>query len=49
MAFVALILPKNWLPKPSPFEAPLTKPAISTISIVLGTTRCGFTNSAKFI
>lgn len=26
-----LILLKKWLPKPYPFEAPLTKPAISTI------------------
>ena len=34
---------KNWLPKPSPLEAPLTKPAISTNSIEVGTIFCGFT------
>ena len=39
---------KNWLPKPSPFDAPLTKPAISTISIVVGTMRSGLTNASSF-
>ncbi len=34
---------RNWLPRPSPFEAPATKPAISTNSIVVGITRCGLT------
>src|SRR5690606_7763462 len=29
------------------FEAPFTRPAISTISILFGTIRCGFTNSAN--
>ena len=28
------MLPKNWLPKPSPLEAPLTSPAISVNSKV---------------
>ena len=31
-----LILPKNWLPKPSPLDAPLTKPAISVNSHTAG-------------
>ncbi|MNS99485.1 hypothetical protein D3C72_1338880 [compost metagenome] len=46
---VVRIFPKNWLPKPSPFEAPFTRPAMSTISIVFGTTRCGLTNSANLL
>ena len=37
---------KNWLPKPSPFEAPFTKPAISTNSIEVGTILAGFTIAA---
>ena len=41
------ILPKNLLPKPSPLEAPLTKPAMSTISQVAGTIRPGCTNAAS--
>src|SRR5205823_600600 len=36
-------------PKPSPLLAPLTRPAMSTISITLGTIRCGFTNSASLV
>src|SRR6218665_1028224 len=39
---------KNWFPNPSPFDAPFTKPAISTISIVVGTTRSGFTIDSNF-
>ncbi len=38
---------KNLLPKPSPLEAPATKPAISTNSILVGITRSGLTMSAK--
>ena len=49
IALVALILPKNWFPKPSPLEAPLTKPAISTISIVFGCTLLGLTNSESLV
>ena len=49
MASVSRILPKNLLPKPSPFEAPFTKPAISTISQVAGTMRPGCTNSANLV
>ena len=36
MASHSLIFDKNWFPKPSPFEAPLTSPAISTKSITAG-------------
>ena len=43
MASVSRMLARNWLPRPSPFEAPATSPAISTNSIVVGTMRCGFT------
>ena len=32
---------RNWLPNPSPLLAPLTSPAISTISTVAGTTLLG--------
>src|SRR5690606_41158171 len=42
-----LILARNWLPSPSPFDAPATRPAISTNSTVAGTVRCGFTISAN--
>src|SRR5215217_1023805 len=49
IALVALMLPRNWFPRPSPFEAPFTRPAISTISIVFGTTRLGFTSSSSLV
>ena len=32
MASTSRILPKNWLPSPSPLDAPRTRPAISTNS-----------------
>ena len=38
IASVSRMLAKNLLPKPSPFDAPATKPAISTNSIVVGIT-----------
>src|SRR5690606_22001661 len=41
------MLARNWLPKPSPLEAPATRPAMSTNSIDVGTTRCGLTTSAS--
>ena len=41
------MLAKNWLPRPSPLEAPSTKPAISTNSIVVANTLSGLTISAK--
>ena len=47
MALVLRMLPRNLLPSPSPFEAPLTRPAMSTISIVVGTTRFGRSISAS--
>ena len=49
MASVSRILPKNWLPRPSPFEAPFTRPAMSTISTVVGTMRPGCTSSASLV
>ncbi len=36
MASVSRMLAKNLLPRPSPREAPLTSPAMSTISMVVG-------------
>ena len=44
IAFVSRILAKNLFPKPSPLLAPLTSPAISTISTVVGTIFWGLTN-----
>src|SRR6188768_2870778 len=41
------MLLRNWLPNPSPLLAPFTRPAMSTISIVVGTTRCGFTSDSS--
>lgn len=37
IASVSLICERNWLPSPSPFEAPFTSPAMSTNSITAGT------------
>ncbi|EGH00209.1 hypothetical protein imdm_1532 [gamma proteobacterium IMCC2047] len=47
IASVSRMLARNWLPKPSPLEAPATKPAISTNSMVVGTTRSGLTMAAS--
>ena len=47
IASVSRILAKNLLPRPSPFDAPATSPAISTNSIVVGKTRSGLTMLAK--
>ena len=41
------MLARNWLPSPSPFEAPATSPAMSTNSIVVGIVFCGCTMSAS--
>src|SRR6201994_3606678 len=49
MALVERMLAKNWLPSPSPLLAPLTRPAISTISIVLGTMLFGSTISTSLV
>src|SRR5260221_6179527 len=43
MASTSRMLARNWLPSPSPLLAPFTKPAMSTNSKVVGSTRCGFT------
>ena len=43
IAWVSLIWPRNLFPNPSPFEAPETKPAISTNSTVAGIIFSGFT------
>ena len=47
MASVSRIFAKNLLPNPSPLLAPFTNPAISTISTVVGITRCGCSISAS--
>ena len=50
IASVSRILAKNLLPSPSPLLAPLTKPAISTISTVVGMTpRSGLQSSPNLI
>ena len=41
IASVSLIFPKNLLPNPSPLLAPLTRPAISVNSKVVGTVFLG--------
>ena len=47
IASVSLMFAKNLFPRPSPLLAPLTNPAMSTISTVVGTIRCGCTSSAS--
>ncbi len=49
MASVSRMLPRNLLPNPSPFEAPFTRPAMSTISMVVGITFLGLSISASFM
>ena len=49
IAWVSLMCDRNLFPKPSPSEAPFTKPAISTNSVVVGITFSGLTISAIFI
>src|SRR5690606_15851349 len=39
---------RNLLPSPSPLEAPATRPAMSTNSITVGRTFCGFTIRASW-
>ena len=48
MAWVSRMLAKNLLPSPSPLLAPFTRPAMSTISTVVGTVFCGWTISTSF-
>ncbi len=47
MASVSRMLARNLLPSPSPFEAPATSPAMSTNSMVVGSTFCGLTIAAS--
>ena len=47
MASVSRMCARNLLPRPSPFEAPATRPAMSTNSTVVGRTFSGFTMSAS--
>src|SRR5690606_6934615 len=47
MASVSRMLARNLLPRPSPLEAPATRPAMSTNSMVVGRTRSGLTISAS--
>src|SRR6266850_2079674 len=46
MASHSRILARNWLPSPSPFDAPATSPAISTNSTAAATTFCGLAIAA---
>ena len=46
-ASVSRIFARNWLPRPSPFDAPRTRPAISTNSTVAGTIYRGFYDLCK--
>ena len=41
MASVSRMLARNLLPRPSPLDAPATRPAMSTNSTTAGTTFCG--------
>ena len=47
IALVLRMFARNLFPRPSPFDAPFTKPAISAISIVVGITRFGLSISAN--
>ncbi|MCY1250612.1 hypothetical protein D9M72_642680 [compost metagenome] len=49
MASVSRILARNWLPRPSPLDAPATRPAMSTNSTVAGRMRSGLTISARLL
>ena len=42
------MLARNWLPSPSPLDAPRTSPAMSTNSKEVGMTFCGFTFAASW-
>ena len=47
MASTSLMLARNWLPSPSPFDAPLTNPAMSTNSITAGVVLAELYNSVS--
>ena len=48
MAWVSRMLARNWLPRPSPFDAPATSPAMSTNSTIAGMTLSGLSMAASF-
>ena len=48
MASVSRMFARNWLPRPSPWLAPATRPAMSTNSTVAGTILAGWSISASF-
>ena len=47
IASVSRMLARNWLPRPSPFDAPATSPAMSTNSTTAGITFSGFAIAAS--
>ena len=47
IASVSRMLARNWLPRPSPFDAPATRPAMSTNSTTAGITLSGFAIAAS--
>jgi hypothetical protein len=47
MASVSRMWARNWLPRPSPWLAPATRPAMSTNSTMAGTMRSGWMMSAS--
>ena len=47
MASVSRMFARNWLPRPSPWLAPATRPAMSTNSTVAGTMRAGSSMAAR--
>ena len=47
IASVSRMLARNWLPRPSPFDAPATRPAMSTNSTTAGITFSGFAIAAS--
>ena len=49
MASVSRMLARNLLPRPSPFDAPATSPAMSTNSTIAGTTFSGFSIAGEGI
>ena len=48
IASVSRTWARNWLPRPSPLDAPATRPAMSTNSTIAGTMRSGLTIAASW-
>ena len=48
IASVSRMWARNWLPRPSPFDAPATRPAMSTNSTIAGTIFSGLTIAASW-